>query len=214
MEAIGATASRIGETAAQIQEACSQIGETGLRKEDNTNELKALEFTPVQESGFSVREPITLPGREGKLFKLSNEMLDILADMRKETNFQLRLVPVDANENEFTINNVPTRITPKGIKLRNNNYDFTKGFLITKKNVTERDIEGEGNKIKQFLRDIGYKQRGDTKSNRSKVIKRLSISIASPRKDSFRSESPVYDTIKKRKKKLKLVVLLRLIPIV
>ena len=135
MEAIGETASRIGENAAQIQEAGSQIGGTGLRIEDNTNAFKALEFSPVQQSGFSVREPITLPGREGNLFKLSNEMLDILADMRKQTNIQLRLVPLEANENEFTINNVPTHITPNGIKLRNNNYDFTKGFLmfITKK---------------------------------------------------------------------------------
>ena len=128
MDAIGETASWIGETA-------GQIGETSLRIEDNTNALKALEFSPVQQSGFSVREPITLPGREGKLFKLSNEMLDILADMRKQTNIQLRLVPFDANENEFTINNVPTHLTPNGIKLRNNNYDFAKGFLmfITKK---------------------------------------------------------------------------------
>ena len=196
MEAIGETASRIGETAKQIQEAGSQIGETGLRIEDNTNALKTLEFSAVQQSGFSVTEPITLPGGEGKLLKLSNEMLDILADMGKQTNVQLRLVPFDANENEFTINNVPTRITPNGIKLKNNNYDFTKGFFmfITNKNVTKRDIKGDENKIKQFLRDIGYKQRGDTKSNRSKVIRRLSISIAPPRRDSFSSESTAYDT--------------------
>ena len=140
MEAIGETASRIGETAAHIQEAGSKIGETGLRIEDNTNALKALEFSRVQQSGFSVREPITLPGREGKLFKLSNEMLDILADMRKQTNIQLRLVPFDENENEFTISNVPTRITTNGIKLRINNFDFTNGFFMfsTNKNVTER----------------------------------------------------------------------------
>ena len=49
-EAIGEIASRIGETAAQIQEAGSQIGETGLRIEDNTNALKALEISPVQQS--------------------------------------------------------------------------------------------------------------------------------------------------------------------
>ena len=123
-------------------------------------------------------------------------MLDILEDMRKQTNIQLRLVPFDANEYEFTINNVPTHITPNGIKLRTNNCDFTKGFLIfiTNKNLTERDIKGDENKINQFLRDIGYKQRGDTKSNRWKVIRRLSISIASPRRDSFSSESTVYDT--------------------
>ena len=115
IEAIGETASRIGETAEQIQEAVSQTGETGLRIEDNTNALKALEFSPVQQSGFSVREPITLPGREGKLFKLSNKMLDILANMRKQTNIQLRLIPFDANENKFTINNVPTHITLNAI---------------------------------------------------------------------------------------------------
>ena len=92
--------------------------------------------------------------------------------------------------------NVPTHITPNGIKLRNSNYDFTKSFLmfITNKNVTKRYIKGDENKIKLFLRDIGYKQRGDTKSNRSKVIRRLSISIASPRRDSLSSESTVYDT--------------------
>ena len=148
MEAIGETASRIGAIAAQIQEAGSQIGETGLRIEDNTNASKALEFSPFQQSGFYVREPITLPGREGKLFKLSKEMLDILADMRKQTNIQLRLVPFEANENKFTINNVPTHITSNGIKLRNNNYDFPKGFFmfITNKNVTERDIKGDENK--------------------------------------------------------------------
>ena len=61
--------------------------------------------------------------------------------MRKQTNIQLRLVPFDENENEFTINNVPTRITPNDIKLRKNNCDFTKGLLmfINNKNVTERD---------------------------------------------------------------------------
>ena len=47
------------------------------------------------------------------------------------------------------------------------------------------------NKKKQFLRDIGYKQRGETKSNRSKVIRRLSFNFASRRRDSFSSESTV-----------------------
>ena len=100
---------------------------------------------------------------------------------------------------------MPTHITPNGIKLRNNNYDFTKGFLmfITNKNVTARDIKCDENKIKQFLRDIGYKQREDTKSNRSKVIRRLSISIASPRRDSFSSESTVYDTNEEEEEEVK-----------
>ena len=149
MEAIDETASRIRETAAWI--------------EDNTNALKALEFT-AQQSGFSVRESNALPGQKGKLYNLSNEMLDILADTKEQSNIQLELNPVDANENEFTVKNVRTHITPNGIKLRNNNYDFSKDFrIITDKNVTKRDVKGDENKIKQFLRDIGYKQRGDTK---------------------------------------------------
>ena len=41
-------------------------------------------------------------------------------------------------------------------------------MFINNKDVTERDIKGDENKIKQFLNDIGYKQRGDTKGNRSK----------------------------------------------
>ena len=54
-----------------------------------------------------------------------------------------------------------------------------KGFalFITNKDVTERDMKGDENKIKQFLRDIGYEQRGDTKSNRSKVIRRMLANI-------------------------------------
>ena len=189
MEAIDELASRIRETAAWI--------------EDNWNALKALEFTAHQ-SGFSVRESNTLPGQKGKLFNLSNEMLDILADMKEQSNIQLELIPVDANENEFTVKNVRTHITRIGIKLKNNNYDFSKDFLmfITDKNVTKRDVKGDENKIKQFLRDIGYKQRGDTKSSRSKVIRALSIKIFSPRKD-FTSEGTVYESDEEEKNRSK-----------
>ena len=34
--------------------------------------------------------------------------------------------------------------------------------------------------MKQFLKDIDYKQRGDTKSNRSKLIRKLLTSIGEP----------------------------------
>ena len=104
------------QTMEAIVEAAYRIRETASQTEDNRNALKALQFSPVQQSGFSVRESVTLPGQEGKLFKLSNEMLDILADMRKQSNIQLRLIPVDANENEFKINKVRTHITPNGLK--------------------------------------------------------------------------------------------------
>ena len=59
--------------------------------------------------------------------------------------------------------------------MKSNVSDFSKGFLmfITNKYVTERDIKGDGNKIKQFLKDMVYKQRGVTKGNRSKHIRML-----------------------------------------
>ena len=61
-------------------------------------------------------------------------------------------------------------------------YKFSKGFLmfITNRDETERDIKGDENKIKQFLRDSDYKQRGDTKINRSKLIRRMLASIGEP----------------------------------
>ena len=58
-------------------------------------------------------------------------------------------------------------------------YDLSKGFgtFITIKDVTESDIKADEIKIKQFLTAIGYKQRRDTKSKRSKLIRRMFASI-------------------------------------
>ena len=53
-------------------------------------------------------------------------------------------------------------------------------MFITSKDVTERDIKGDEIKLKQFLKDIGYKQRGDTKSNRSKLMRRMFSNIGEP----------------------------------
>ena len=50
-------------------------------------------------------------------------------------------------------------------------------MFITSKDLSERDMKVDE---KQFLKDIGYKQRGDTKSNRSKLIRRMFASIGEP----------------------------------
>ena len=85
--------------------------------------------------------------------------------MGKQTNKQIELISVDPNSNKFKINGVDVSLVPDGIKMKGKVYDFSKGFalFIANKDLTERDIKGDENKIKQFLRDIGYKQRGDTK---------------------------------------------------
>ena len=72
------------------------------------------------------------------------------------------------------MNDIDVYLVPDGIKKKGNVYDFSKGFamFVIGKNVTEHDIKCDENNIKQLLRDINYKQRGDSKSNRSKLIKK------------------------------------------
>ena len=109
-------------------------------------------------------------------------MIDTLLEMGKQTNKQFQLISVDPNSNKFKINGVDVSLVPDSIKMKGKVYDFSKGFaiFITNKDVTKRDIKGDENKIEQFLRDIGYKQRGDTKCNRSKLISRMFASIGEP----------------------------------
>ena len=116
------------------------------------------------------------------MFAVENDMIDILLPMGKQTNKKFELISVDPNSNKVKINGVDVSLVPDGIKMKGKVYHFSKGFaiLITSKDVTERDIKGDENKIKQFLKDIGYKQRGDTKSNRSKLIRKMLTSIGEP----------------------------------
>ena len=53
-------------------------------------------------------------------------------------------------------------------------------MFFTNKDVTERDIKVDENKMKQFLKYIGLQQGGGTKSNQSKLIRRLFASIGEP----------------------------------
>ena len=105
-----------------------------------------------------------------------------MLEIGKQTNNQSQLISVDANSNKFKINRIDVSLVPDGTKMKGNVYDFSKGFLmfIINKDITERDIKGDENKMKQFLKDIGYKQRGDTKSNRPKLIRKMLASIGEP----------------------------------
>ena len=77
-------------------------------------------------------------------------MIYILLEVGKQTNKQFQLISVDANSNKFKINDIDISLVPDGIKMKGRVYDFSKGFLmfITYKDVTERDIKGDENKIK------------------------------------------------------------------
>ena len=89
----------------------------------------------------------------------------------KQTNKHFQLISVNANSNKFKTNDIDVSLVSDGIKMKGKVYDFFKGFamFITSKDVSERDIKDDEIKIKQFLKDNGYKQKGDTKSNRSNL---------------------------------------------
>ena len=159
--------------------------------EDNTNTLKTVEHQRQRQSSFLDKQasllstspisPVKLKDDRGKTFDVDNDMIEILLLMGKQTNKQFQLISVDPNSNKFKINVVDVSLVPDGIKIKGKVYDFSKGFdLFITNDVTERDIKCDENQIIQFLRDIGYKQRGDTKRNRSKLIRKMFASIAEP----------------------------------
>ena len=137
--------------------------------EDNTNTLKSVEHQRQRQSSFldnlrssftdqaSPISPVKLKDDRGKTFTVDSDMNEILLPMGKQTNKQFELISVDPNSNKFKMNGIDVSLVPNGIKMKGKVYYFSKGFLmfITKKNVTERDIKGDENKIKQFLRNIG-----------------------------------------------------------
>ena len=143
----------------------------------NTNVLKALD--PQQQSNSLDDRAVTLKDDRRKKFTVDNDMNAILIEMGKPSNKPFELILVYPNSNKFKLNGVDVSLVPDGMKMKGKVYDFSKGFdlFITNKDVTERDIIGDENKIKKFLWDIGYKERADPKNNRSKVIRRMLANI-------------------------------------
>ena len=178
--------------------------------EDNTNASKSVEhqrqssfLEPASLLSPTLDPPVTLKDDRGKTFTAENEMIEILLLMGKQTNEQLELKSVDPNSNKFKINGVDVSPAPNGIKVNGRFYDFSRGFnlFVTNKDVTEKDIRGEGNKIRLFLTDINYnRKRGDTKSNRVKFFRRMETSFALPRRNprhhtvDSSSEETVYES--------------------
>ena len=162
-------------TLAVLDSNTNTLKSRGHRQQNSFLDERAALLTPTPDPHTTLKDD------RGQTFAVDNDMIDILLLMSKQTNKQFRLISVDPNSNKFKINDVDVSLVP-GIKMKGKVYDFSKGFsiFITNKDVTERDIKGDENKIKQFLRDIGYKQRGDTKSNRSKVIRRMFSGIGEP----------------------------------
>ena len=163
-------------TLAELDFNTNTLKSLGLHQRNNFLDERAALLTPKPDPHTTLKDD------RGQTFAVDNDMIDILLLMGKQTNKQFRLISVDPNSNKFKIKDVDVSLVPDCIKIKGKVYDFSRGFalVITNKDVTERDIKGVEIKIKQFLRDIGYKQRGDTKSNRSKLIRRMFSSIGEP----------------------------------
>ena len=121
--------------------------------------LEALTLNNEQQRSFlDVQAAFsTLKDDRCKTFAINNDMIDILLLMGKQTNKQFELISVDPNSNKFKINGIDVSLVPDGKKIKDSIYNFSRKFtiFITNKDVTEKDIKGDENKIKQLLRDIG-----------------------------------------------------------
>ena len=163
-------------TLAELDSNTNTLKSLGHHQQNSFLDERAALLTPTPDT------QTTLKDDRGQTFAVDNDMIGNLLLVGKRTNKQFRLILVDPISNKFKINDVDVSLVPDGIKIKGKVYDFSKGFalFITNKDVTERDIKGDEIKIKQILRDIGYKQRGDTKSNRSKLIRRMFSSMGEP----------------------------------
>ena len=101
----------------------------------------------------------------------------LLHDMGAQTNPQLKLNLVDLPTRRYKMNDVDITLEQGAFLVKDNIYEFSDGFInfLTKSNVRHDDnFEEDENKMKRFLKDIGYDLgKGDKKSARYRAIKRI-----------------------------------------
>ena len=155
----------IGETASQIEQSGSQFNETASKMGETTSQIgETLKGTIKQTQGIA---PVYVDTKTTKF----------LHDMGAQTNPQLRLELIDLPTRRYKMNGVDITLEQGAFLVRDNVYEFSEGFndFLTKSNVTYDDrVEEDENKIKRFLKDIGYDLgKGDKKSARYRTIKRI-----------------------------------------
>ena len=154
---IGETASQIGETASQIEQAGSQFNETASQIGET------LKGTIKQTQDMA---PIYVDTKTAKL----------LHDMGAQINPQLKLELIDLPSRRYKMNGVEITLEQGAFLVRDNVYEFSEGFtdFLTKSTITYENVEEDENKIKRFLKDIGYDLgKRDKKSARYRAIKRI-----------------------------------------
>ena len=175
----------ISETASQI----NANNERNLALSEQT--LRAIDW---QNQELDKQTKMIEQTRNGALMKpnLSNEVVEetqdmapvyvdtktakLLHDMGAQTNPQLKLELIDLPTRRYKMNGDDITLEQGAFLVRDNVYEFSEGFtdFLTISNITYDNVEEDENKIKKFLKDIGYDLgKGDKKSARYRAIKRI-----------------------------------------
>ena len=96
--------------------------------------------------------------------------------MSVQSNPQLKLKFGNLDIGQFEVNGVKLIYQENAFIVKDNIYDFSDVFInfLTNPYIKYGEIEEDENKIKRFLRDIGYDLgKGDKKSARYRAIKRI-----------------------------------------
>ena len=145
-----------------------------------------------QQSSFLDDRAVKIKDERDKTFTVETDVIDIQSLMRRRTNKQLELKSFDPKSNKLKKNGVDVSLTPNDIK--SIVYDFYRGFtgFVTNKDLTKKDIRDKENKIRLFLSNINYnRKRGDVKSIRVKLIRRIETSLALPKRNA-QSTPPLF----------------------
>ena len=175
----------IRETASQINannECNLALSEQTLRAIDWQNQELDKHTKMFEQAGSQFNETAS---RKGETLKGTQDIAPVfvdtktaklLHDMGAQTKPQLKLELIDLPTRRYKMNGVDITLEQGAFLVRDNVYEFSEGFtdFLTKSNITYDNIEEDENKIKRFLKDIGYDLgKGDKKSARYRAIKRI-----------------------------------------
>ena len=137
----------------------------------------------IQQSGLQFNE--ALMKSNGKAVEEARDKLGLLVDkdtaqfinlMSVQSNPQLKLKFGNLDIGEFEMNGVKLIYQENAFIVKDKIYELSDELInfLTNPNIEHGEIEEDENKIKRFLKDIGYGLgKGDKKSARYRAIKRI-----------------------------------------
>ena len=157
----------ISETASQIKannEGNLALREQTLRAIDWQNQELDKQTKMIEQAGSQFNE---IASKMGETLKGTQDIAPVFVDTKTakllhdigaQTNNQLKLELVNLPSRRYKMNGVDITLEQGAFLVRDNVFEFSDGFtdFLTKSNITYDNIEEDENKIKRFLKDIGY----------------------------------------------------------